>query len=69
MIGEADSVENREANHFAMHLLMPTEFLLKDIEGGIDLTDDAAVKRLAERYRVPASLMALRLRDVTTELE
>lgn len=64
MIGETDSVENREANHFAMHLLMPTKFLLKDIEGGIDLTDDAAVKRLADRYKVPVALMALRLREI-----
>lgn len=64
MIGEADSVENREANHFAIHLLIPTKFLLKDIEGGIDMMDDLAVKRLADRYRVPVAVMVLRLQEV-----
>jgi Zn-dependent peptidase ImmA (M78 family) len=56
-------VEEREANYFAMCLLMPEEMLLADIKkaGGIDVTNDAAVKKLADRYKVPAVTMALRI--------
>ena len=63
MIGQ-DDIENKEANYFAMHLLMPTEFLLRDTKDGFDLTDDAAVKRMADRYKVPVALMALRLSEI-----
>lgn len=52
-----------EANAFAMELLMPTEFLLRDLKqmGGIDLADDAQITRLAKKYRVAVSLMAIRI--------
>lgn len=66
MIGTPQSIEDIEANYFAMHLLMPTDFLLRDIGGGIDLSDDRAVKRLADRYKVPVGLMAMRLQEIQT---
>ncbi len=52
----------REANIFAMELLMPEAFLRADIpEGGVDVLDEVAVGKLAKRYRVPAVAMAARL--------
>ena len=52
-----------EANAFAMELLMPTEFLRRDLKqmGGIDLADDRQVEKLAKKYRVSVSLMAIRI--------
>lgn len=52
-----------EANAFAMELLMPTEFLLADLKkmGGVDLADDTEIAKLAKRYRVAVSLMAIRI--------
>ena len=53
----------KEANLFAMELLMPTSFLEKDIRamGGIDFADDKDIDKLAKRYRVSHGLMAIRL--------
>jgi Zn-dependent peptidase ImmA (M78 family) len=52
-----------EANIFAMELLMPTDFLLRDLKalGGIDIADDADVAKLAKKYRVSQGLMAIRI--------
>jgi Zn-dependent peptidase ImmA (M78 family) len=52
-----------EANAFAMELLMPTKFLLADLKamGGVDITDDVQIGRLAKKYRVAVSLMAIRI--------
>lgn len=56
-----------EANLFAMELLMPFDFVVKDMKG-LDLTDDQEIERLANRYRVPRGVMAMRIADVRTEL-
>jgi Zn-dependent peptidase ImmA (M78 family) len=60
------SVEDREANYFAMCLLMPEQFLRRDIAemGGIDLTEDRPIRKLAQRYGVSVAMMALRLRQL-----
>lgn len=52
-----------EANIFAMELLMPTDFLLRDLKamGGIDVADDLGLTKLARKYRVSQALMALRI--------
>lgn len=52
-----------EANQFAMELLMPADWLRADIKkmGGIDIEDESKVKKLARRYRVSNSIMALRI--------
>lgn len=52
-----------EANAFAMELLMPEEWLRRDIAemGGVDVEDDAKVQRLAKRYKVSNSIMAIRI--------
>lgn len=55
-----------EANAFAFELLMPREWLLRDIAeiGAFDIEDDAKLKRLAARYRVSVPVMTLRLGQV-----
>jgi len=53
----------QEANLFAIELLMPTAFLKRDLKamGGIDFSDDRQIDKLAKRYRVSTSMMAIRL--------
>ena len=53
----------REANRFAAELLMPKEFLQRDLtEFGLhDLHDDEAVKQLAKKYEVSVQAMTTRL--------
>jgi Zn-dependent peptidase ImmA (M78 family) len=51
-----------EANQFAAELLMPIEFLEKDIRRIPDeLALDEAIKRLAAQYEVSAQAMTIRL--------
>lgn len=52
-----------EANAFAMELLMPELFVRLDLEkaGGIDIDDQRALSRLARRYGVSITVMAVRL--------
>lgn len=67
MIPEANTVEENEANYFAMSLLMPESFLRKDIAemgGSIDIGDDVACAALAKKYGVSVSMMAMRLVQV-----
>lgn len=54
--------EDREANYFAMCLLMPESLLRKDLEGvALDVCDDASIAKLARRYVVSIQLMTMRL--------
>jgi Zn-dependent peptidase ImmA (M78 family) len=55
-----DGFMDQEANDFAMELLMPEQFLLKDM-AGLDIADDSAIERLSRKYRVPAGVMAIRI--------
>lgn len=52
-----------EANAFAMELLMPSEWLLRDLKG-VDLFDEAKLAKIAKRYRVPVSLMMLHYGEI-----
>lgn len=65
---ELEAIE-AEANAFAMELLMPTDFLLRDIKqmGGIDIADDAGITKLAKKYRVAVSLVAVRIGQLMEE--
>jgi Zn-dependent peptidase ImmA (M78 family) len=60
--------KEREANYFAMELLMPEEFLRKDVTdmypNGLDLESTDAVKRLAEKYEVSEQIMTIRLTEL-----
>lgn len=59
----SDREMQEEANAFAMELLMPTDWLRADLAkmGGVDIENGAAVERLAKRYRVSNSIMAIRI--------
>ena len=54
---------DREANEFAMQLLVPTDFLRADLEkiGGIDIENGKAVEKLAKKYRVSMQVMTIRI--------
>jgi len=58
-----DPQMEREANLFAMELLMPESLLRADIKkmGGIDLHDSNGIRNLAKQYKVDAGVMAARL--------
>ncbi len=57
------SIVEREANHFAMALLMPEAWLRADIKklGGIDIADDLEIEKLAKKYKVSTTLMTMRI--------
>jgi Zn-dependent peptidase ImmA (M78 family) len=58
-----EDIIDTEANYFAMCLLMPESFLRRDIEemGGLDLTKDGPIRKLAQKYQVSIAMMTLRL--------
>lgn len=59
---EARDKREIQANAFAASVLMPEDLLRADLHGaGIDIQDDVAVKRLAERYQVSPQSLAIRL--------
>lgn len=53
----------REANYFALCLLVPERFLRTDLEGQppFDVESDVRIIELAKRYDVSVQLMILRL--------
>lgn len=59
-------LEEREANQFAMELLMPSEWVRREIRklGGIDLCDDKKIQKLAKMFGVPQTIMAIRLGQI-----
>lgn len=57
----------REANAFAMELLMPFDLIAADCRD-IDLCDDQGIEKLARKYRVPNGAMATRINEVRSEL-
>lgn len=58
----ADDVEEIEANTFAAALLMPKEFIRKDISKlTIDIEDSEQITLLANRYQVSAQAITFRL--------
>jgi Zn-dependent peptidase ImmA (M78 family) len=60
---EGTDNDEKEANLFAAELLMPEEFLHRDLAelGGIDLADETELKKLAVRYQVSPQALAFRL--------
>ncbi len=56
------NTEEIEANTFAANLLVPDRFLLSDLRNrDVDLEDEAAIGRLARKYRVSPQAMTYRL--------
>lgn len=60
------AIVDQEANDFALELLMPADWLLRDAHG-LDLTDDEGVAKLARKYKVPTAAMAYRLGELRAE--
>jgi Zn-dependent peptidase ImmA (M78 family) len=60
---------DEEANYFAMHLLVPTSLLEKEMPAGyeIDLTDDKTLIDLAKKFAVPINVMAFRISEVLSK--
>lgn len=60
--GTVDNIE-REANLFAMALLMPEEWVRTDVKnmGGVDIADGRQIDQLAKKYKVDATLMTMRI--------
>ena len=65
-VGEDEA--EREANLFAMYLLMPEELVKQEVKkmGKIDLCDDQAIAKLAKIFQVPVTLMAIRIGQIYT---
>lgn len=60
-LGKAEPVEV-EANAFAAALLMPEDFLRRDLQDRtIDIFDETAVRRVAQHYKVSVQALTLRL--------
>ena len=54
-----------EANAFAAALLMPEEFLRRDLgDRAFDMFDEAAVRRLAQTYKVSVQALTIRLMEL-----
>lgn len=60
---EGTDVDERDANFFAATLLMPEEFLRKDIAALRNLTvhDDSAMRTLAKKYGVSTQALVFRI--------
>ena len=58
--------EEKEANLFAAELLMPSQFLAKDLLtlGGVDLLEDNVLSELAEKYGVSTQALTFRLANL-----
>ena len=69
--GSGDSLEESEANYFAMCLLMPKEELLNIINkiGGFEeVKKGSYISDLAEIYNVPKELMLIRIKEIEDEI-
>jgi Zn-dependent peptidase ImmA (M78 family) len=68
-VTDADKVLDYEATVFAIELLMPFDWIAKDLEGcAIDVEGSPKIKELAKKYQVSEQLMTIRVFDVLAEL-
>lgn len=56
-----DRTLEQEANLFAILLLMPSELFKRDMENGLDLSDDNSLKTIAKKYDVSITAVAARI--------
>jgi Zn-dependent peptidase ImmA (M78 family) len=62
--GDGSDQQEREANAFAAELLMPTTFLERDIKhlkDGVSISDEKAIRSMANRYGVSLQALLFRL--------
>jgi Zn-dependent peptidase ImmA (M78 family) len=64
-----DDLEERAANIFAAELLMPRQFLERDVRntGGVNLLDDDVVSSLAKDYGVSTQALTYRLIELSQD--
>lgn len=65
-VSRLDENDDREANYFAMQLLVPTSMLVTAVRelGGIDLSEeDGVIEKLARQFEVSTSCIAFRLAE------
>ena len=64
-----DDATHEQANAFAVALLCPLKWLRDDVEkmGGINLLDDAALRKLRRRYQVPWWVIVTQLEKLREE--
>lgn len=71
MTSKADLMD-KEANIFAMELLMPRKMVKEYVQeycgGSIDLNDDIEVRKIANRFNVDVAIMTARLIDLRNYL-
>lgn len=61
---DTDKIEEIEANKFAAELLMPQDFLIKDILSSNDIEDGNLIDELSEKYGVSSQSLAIRLTNL-----
>ena len=56
-----------EANYFAMCLLMPEEWVRREVKrmGIVDIEDDKKMKKLADKFKVSVTMMTIRLGQIS----
>jgi Zn-dependent peptidase ImmA (M78 family) len=61
-----NEVEEAEATHFAMCLLMPEDQVKAAVRamGGIDIAGDDDMRKLAATFKVSLTLMAMRIAQI-----
>lgn len=66
----AEEEIEREANQFAMELLMPEAFMKAEMAklGPFDIEDDQAIKKLANKFKVSIPVMTIRIGQLLTRL-
>lgn len=71
---DGTDIEEIEANRFAAELLMPHDFLLRDVfeghlvQNSIDIENEEGIRALAERYEVSQQAMTFRLQNVFQDI-
>jgi Zn-dependent peptidase ImmA (M78 family) len=63
---QGTDIAEREANFFAASLLMPKDFIEKDLEAeeSIDFLDDKLIHDLARKYGVSTQALVNRLKNL-----
>ncbi|MEA2578351.1 MAG: hypothetical protein QOD78_1939, partial [Chloroflexota bacterium] len=62
--------KERDANAFAAELLMPEQEILDAVrQDGLDITDDAAMKRAAKRFGVSVQALGFRLANLGVSID
>ena len=59
--------EEAEANQFAMCLLMPEDFVRREVKkmgGNFDIEDTKSAKQLADKFKVSLPIMMIRLGQI-----